>query len=754
MRSTLLISLCLALTVIAKAQYTVTTSSPSFIASRLPGFSQVSVYNTKTIAYTPSITPTPITPVDGDSTHEFDQVNNYGDELTTSISTSDGNVTTTSVGKVWTLRIYVTNALNIGFTFTPLSMPSNAEMYIFNGSQTLLMDSITKAAFKDTSNVSTPPISGDTLIIYIVERGNTGVLKSVIHINQVIAGFVPIQVLGSSELPPSKMQTGPTTLSTFHPLASLGCDPSIQCQPVKLPEGLAVAEYVTNGDGCTGTLINNESINGRSYFLTAFHCIDKNNNGSIEASETAALKAATFLFKFWKNGCTGNSVSYNVYTGATVAATSRYQDGILLELTQGPGIGDGPTYAGWNTTDFPNNSGPYILHHPLEQDMRITNTSSVNNWVWNSNFYTAHYSSGTTDKGSSGAALFNQSDEIVGQLRSGWSNCTWTDFGDRYGKFGVSFNNYQAVLSPGHLTLMDGLVTSTMAIAGPSTISCGNSVQYSIPNLYQCTFLWTVGTNLSITAGQNTSTVTVTVSASNTSSSVTVLIVDTKGIVKKLTLTKTVTLSTGGPAAATITSVSVAPYPNNQIDVHSTVPNGDNATSYKIYVDNAVVKSGTGLPPGTNTVNGGGCGNHTVYIQLINYCGPTNSNSFPYTRPGCSMVAFNLSPNPATTVLNVQAASQTLNIAPVTDGQSNTSRVASSASTTENMLSVTSTDKAINISTLEIYNSLGQLRLKKGILLTHSNTSIDISSLSPGTYWVKISLGSDTETHGLIIVNR
>jgi hypothetical protein len=46
-----------------KAQILTKATTPSAIASQIPGYSQVTTFNTKTISYTPSTVPTTPTPI-------------------------------------------------------------------------------------------------------------------------------------------------------------------------------------------------------------------------------------------------------------------------------------------------------------------------------------------------------------------------------------------------------------------------------------------------------------------------------------------------------------------------------------------------------------------------------------------------------------------------------------------------------------------------------------------------------------------
>src|SRR5688572_11513309 len=101
----------------SSAQVSRIATSPSAIATQIPGYAEVGTINTKTVSYTPSTPPADPTPVDDDTTTEIDKVYHYADILPVPVSMADGNITSTSAGKVWTLRISIPNALNIGFIF-------------------------------------------------------------------------------------------------------------------------------------------------------------------------------------------------------------------------------------------------------------------------------------------------------------------------------------------------------------------------------------------------------------------------------------------------------------------------------------------------------------------------------------------------------------------------------------------------------------------------------------------------------------
>lgn len=127
---TLLIVTCLAF--ISKAQILTQSTSPTTIGTIVPGYSEVTTISTKTFSYSPSTPAATPNPVDDDSTTEDNKLYDYADIIQNTIVMSDGNITNTSAGLVWTVRVSIPNALNIGVSFNPNNFSPSAQMYIFN----------------------------------------------------------------------------------------------------------------------------------------------------------------------------------------------------------------------------------------------------------------------------------------------------------------------------------------------------------------------------------------------------------------------------------------------------------------------------------------------------------------------------------------------------------------------------------------------------------------------------------------------
>lgn len=693
-------------------------TTPTAIVSQIPGYSQVTTIATKTYSYTRSIPVTPPTPIDDDSTTEDSKLYRYADNLPVSISIADGNITSTSIGKVWTLRLSIPNALNIGLSFSQFNLSASAQMYIFNEARTVLDSSIIKSKFTYSTTIGIAPFKSNSVIIYIVEPGNSGALQSTISIQNLEAGFQQIDDVGD-------VNGGTFSSVTVNSAATINCDPMIMCQSEKINSARAVARFISNGFEGTGTLINDENNDGRAYFLTAFHVVDANNNKVIDASEIAALQNSRFQFQFWRTSCNGTIISTGIqFSGSTVRASSKYSDVILLELSNPPGIGDGVNYAGWNrTTSSASNTSSFIIHHPNGEDMRITNTKNVRSWLYNSSFWTAHYSSGTTAPGSSGSALMNENNQIVGQLRSGWSSCNFTDFGDRYGKFSSSWGgaSLQQWLSPNQgLQNTSTLVLSPFVIQGNDALNCTGQTQYSVPNLLGATYNWQVSTNLQISSGQGTPTIMVTNRGGSYNGTLTAIInTPTKGYTRSLSVTKNIV--TGSPNSLTGTySTNTNTYPIQTVNfVSSGYINGQFQWPQvsNISVTAGSGSTGTGFYTAGNTFSFTLASGQSISLNFngTGLCGDPVSATRAFVQSGSGFVIV-ASPNPVTDDVTVAIA------------QSNTNNAA--------------TIKKANIYQLRILDVRGTLKKQYKYSSGVTNTIISLSELMRGEYTIQTFNGN------------
>jgi V8-like Glu-specific endopeptidase len=170
---------------------------------------------------------------------------------------------------------------------------------------------------------------------------------------------------------------------------------------------------------CSGALIADSDDSSQiPYFLTANHCISRNNvakNLEVYFQYTAACNSSCGAYA---RPDTPNTL------GATVVSTSRTGDYTLLQLDEP--APSGSVFLGWNDSPVANSNGTalYRLSHPKGAPQAYSehevDTSRVTcsswprgNWIYSSDIY------GATEGGSSGSAVLNADGEIVGQLSGG-----------------------------------------------------------------------------------------------------------------------------------------------------------------------------------------------------------------------------------------------------------------------------------------------------------------------------------------------
>lgn len=226
---------------------------------------------------------------------------------------------------------------------------NNTELYAYNNSKTTLFGPVKGENLGSSTVLTIPACKDSTIYIYIIEK-NSSTFHSSLFISKSIAGFLDLDNISD--------QGARLEINT-------SCMQHVLCFD-KMAYAHAVAEIEVGGLQGTGTLINNESNNARPFLLTAFHLIDFNKDNQISSDEIENLRSAAFLVQYWRTTCSGDVLNYGLFfTGAILRAarpTKGGSDMVLLELINGPGLGDGVTYAGWDrATSAPSNSSSFII---------------------------------------------------------------------------------------------------------------------------------------------------------------------------------------------------------------------------------------------------------------------------------------------------------------------------------------------------------------------------------------------------------
>ncbi|HKQ49401.1 MAG TPA: trypsin-like peptidase domain-containing protein [Phycisphaerae bacterium] len=166
---------------------------------------------------------------------------------------------------------------------------------------------------------------------------------------------------------------------------------------------------------CTGGLLNDNNPSQNNFFLTANHCLSKNN----------IARNVQFYWRFRTSSCNGSCPSNSGWpyktTGSTLKTTGKTADFTLLQLNSNPPSGS--VFLGWTTTAVANSNG-VALHRvsnpnfgPQVYSTHTVDTSAptCQGWARGPRIYSRD-TFGATDGGSSGSPVVNSADQVVGQL--------------------------------------------------------------------------------------------------------------------------------------------------------------------------------------------------------------------------------------------------------------------------------------------------------------------------------------------------
>ena len=264
---------------------------------------------------------------------------------------------------------------------------------------------------------------------------------------------------------------------------SLACMQGINCNSVNyLPSTfqneLSRSVVRINACGaCTGTILAQavENTNELEYLLlTARHCIHEDlvDNGSLGMGlgPQCSLNEVRITFNFQMPECNfmvANQEHWDYETNCTLIAEDLNSDLALLRLETPPPVWFRPYFAGWSVLpQIGNSTGPfYCIHHPAGREKAIAKASSatvlqvVPSFIppeafniglpglggWLNELIDRYYliwTEGLIQGGSSGSALFNSNEKVIGGLSVGILNPTWCTNSDAndFATFGQLMN--------------------------------------------------------------------------------------------------------------------------------------------------------------------------------------------------------------------------------------------------------------------------------------------------------------------------
>ena len=304
---------------------------------------------------------------------------------------------------VWQIGFSASDASSLNFLISDLILPEKSEMFILSKNGRIIHGQITPDVVFDQVYASDIIESNDAIIVVKCNKDNYNQFS--ININGVCQGI-------------------PKPLDTRDFGDADSCNIDINC-----PQGVgwenerdAVALVIKNGTKwCSGSLVNDECQDLRSFFLTAFHCLDSDYNGSLSNSEKD-LSIYSFRFKYESGtpSCPGKSMgtqgTWIVYSGAAFRAANYATDFALAELYGSIKNQPRIALAGWDRRNITPQTTT-IIHHPNGDAKKITfeNDPALQSVFNGAQCWWLQVDNGVTEGGSSGSPYFNQNHLIIGQ---------------------------------------------------------------------------------------------------------------------------------------------------------------------------------------------------------------------------------------------------------------------------------------------------------------------------------------------------
>ncbi len=321
--------------------------------------------------------------------------------------------------KVWKLHILSEDAIGLKLLFDEFHLSENSKLFIYNDNQEMIIGPINHEDNNIDSSFGHRLLKGSSIFIeYFVPNSYNG--EHLLQISDVIHAYRDIH--------------------GYYEGRDRDCGDNVACSDADPYENqinsvifLEMYQYI-----CSAALVNNTSQDLTPYVLTAYHCVE--DDGSL-----GGHNYFTFYFKHQSSSCSGSSGNYGYSRDGSYIrswGTMNSSDFALLEMDDDPPSYFDPYFAGWSRST----SSPQIsvgIHHPGGNAKKINydnnDTAYSCGWYSNNTHWCFSWDDGGTEGGSSGSPVFNNNNQIVGQLSGGTGECgNGTDY---YGKISKSWSN-------------------------------------------------------------------------------------------------------------------------------------------------------------------------------------------------------------------------------------------------------------------------------------------------------------------------
>ena len=368
-------------------------------------------------------------------------------------------------GRIWRQSLHSDGAKALSVQFENFAIPPGARMYIYTKDGQLQLGGYTDRNNSSSGVFSTQLIPSDEVIVEYYEPAharNQGrfTIAGVLHAYRMVSEAD--QSLSDRDFGDSESCQ-----------VNVNCNEGNNWQDEKRGVVRILVFEGQSAGWCSGSLVNNTSIDCTPYILTALHCG--------ENASTSNMNQWVFYFNYEASGCNSpnneSQIPNNTLTGCARIADSNDGGGnngsdfLLVLLNGNVPSAFNAYYNGWRSNNLTSGSGVSI-HHPSGDIKKIsTYTSNLISSAWgsaNGSHWTVTWTGtanghGVTEGGSSGSPIFDNQGLIIGTLTGGSSFCNFPNSPDLYGKMSYHWSSnpgddLRDFLDPGNtgLTTLSG----------------------------------------------------------------------------------------------------------------------------------------------------------------------------------------------------------------------------------------------------------------------------------------------------------
>ncbi|TJY57307.1 trypsin-like peptidase domain-containing protein [Sinimarinibacterium sp. CAU 1509] len=366
----------------------------------------------------------------------------------------------------WRLRVESAGAVSMSVHLTDVALPEGAEMYFYDHAGKIVQGPIRKANRK--GEIWSPLVRGSDVVIDVrVPTAKAGAVKL-----KLADGFHGFRTFEQA----SMEKRGSCEVDAVCPV---GDEWRKQIRSAAL-------YTIDNTSLCTGQLVNNVSGNLQGLILTANHC-----GLEFDPAVGPTGDSVVVYWNYASPACASGELGDLTQNQAGGFLIQRYaaSDTALFGLYASPPPAYNVYYGGLDANGAVPTAG-VVIHHPNGEEKSISTIADgtvaqtttidgvdIESWA-------VTYSEGSTEQGSSGAALWNQDGHIIGVLSGGTASCDNPTGFDAFGRMDIAWDAggddaaaLKSVLDPDNLCAKT--IPGRNAAAGLATENC--QVDDSIP---------------------------------------------------------------------------------------------------------------------------------------------------------------------------------------------------------------------------------------------------------------------------------